>query len=101
MSRKKAESGAIVWVTGMMFVAAVAVVVSIIGTVCGGNFWVGEGSALKAVQRVDPSATELVTLERNAWALSTVIVKDDQGNEKTFSLNANILQNVTAKPADE
>lgn len=72
--------------------------VGLIGGVVMGNFWVGEASALKAVQMVDPSVTEVVMLYRHVWGYSRVVVRDNEGNQHKFYLDACILQNTTAIP---
>ena len=75
-------------------VVVIAVIMfGIIGGVCRGNFWVGEESALKAVQRVDPAIIEVVALERHVWAYSKVFVRDQDGKVRKFAIDANILQN--------
>ena len=68
------------------------------GGVLMANYWVSEESALKAVQAVEPSATKVITLNRDVWAYSKVLVRDSDGYQREFYLNANILQSVTAIP---
>lgn len=89
---------------GIIFVVAFvigAIVIGLIGGVCRGNFWVGEESALKAVQRVDPTMIEVVTLERHVWGYSKVVVRDEKSNERTFAIDASVLQNRRAIPVTE
>ncbi len=86
----------------MIFVIVLLGVVGIvfIGGVARGNYWVGEASALKAVQRVDSGMTELIVLERHIWKYSKATVRDKDGKEFEFAIDANILQNRRARPWD-
>lgn len=103
MLKRKRRSGFALWelLLIMVIIGAFVVGFGLIGGVVMGNYWVGEKSALKAVRVEDPSMAELVTLERHVWGYSRVVVKDEEGNEQTFLLDADVLQNVTAMPADE
>lgn len=63
------------------------------GGVCRGNFWVSEKSALKAVQIVSPTIVSIHSLERHIWGYSKVVAIDKDGSQKTFKIDANVLQN--------
>jgi len=84
----------------MVLIGGVVLGFGFIGGVCMGNFWVSEGSALDAVQFINPSAAEVVKLERHVWGYSKAVVKDDEGNEKSYYLDACILQNTDAIPVE-
>lgn len=82
----------IVWILVVVIVG-----VGFISGVVRGNYWVGEASALKAVQRVDSEMLEVVTLERHIWGYSKVTVRDKGGKEFEFAIDADILQNRRAQ----
>ncbi len=85
----------IVWILVFAIVG-----VGFIGGVVRGNYWVGEASALKAVQGVDSAMLEVVTLERHIWGYSKVTVRDKDGTEFEFAIDADVLQNRRAFPQD-
>ena len=93
--RSRTGSGGfnVIEVAFVVFAVIAVIMFGIIGGVCRGNFWVGEESALKAVQRVDPAMMEVVILERHVWAYSEVSVRDQDGNVRQFAIDANVLQN--------
>jgi len=100
----RSRSGSFSLIELMIVVTVILVLivcVGFIGGVCRGNFWVGEESALKAVQRVDPTMKKVVILERNIWAYSKVVVSDQNGKEREFAIDANVLQNRRAIPVTE
>lgn len=72
----------------------------LLGGVCMGNFWVGEQSALKAIQVANGSVVEVIQLQRHVWGYSKAVIKEQDGGQKEFYLNSNILQNVSAFPAN-
>lgn len=71
------------------------------GSLCKGNFWVTENSALKAIKFIDPTVVKIEKLDRNVWAYSRAYVTDQDGVRKIFTLDANIMQNVDAALATE
>ncbi|MEK7139097.1 MAG: hypothetical protein AAB817_00160 [Patescibacteria group bacterium] len=87
----------IITVVFLFLVVGVVIYGGLITGVAMGNFWVGEGSAPKAVQLVDPTATKVLQLERNVWAYSKVTV-DTSAGRRTHQLDADVLQNVAVVP---
>lgn len=82
-----------------IFVGGIVVYGGIVCTLCKGNFWVGNDSALSAVKLIDANAKEVVSLERRIYDYSIVSIKESDGTVNRYLLDADILQNVTATKA--
>lgn len=77
----------------IVVVGVLVIGIGFYGGICKGNFWVGEESALKAIQRIDPTIVSVFSLERYIWGYSKVVAIDKNGDQREFSIDANILQN--------
>lgn len=80
----------------MFVVIQLVVIGAVLCPVVMGNFWVGEVSALRAIKQADPTMVELVMLERRILYSSLAVARDKDRQEKTFLLDANILNRVVA-----
>ncbi|MDA3840314.1 MAG: hypothetical protein PF572_04455 [Patescibacteria group bacterium] len=84
------------------YFAGFFVVFGLIGGFVMGNFWVGEESALKAVQhtnssqKTNPPITKVTNLDRNIWAKSKAYVEDSEGNRKIYYIDSCLMQNKVA-----
>ena len=74
---------------------ATAVATSVgFGLIGSGNYWYTEGGVLKELQIDHPNVTEIVKTERNVFADSVIMVKED-GVLHNYCLNSNALFNYT------
>jgi hypothetical protein len=66
----------------------------IICTAYSGNFYFTDEKALEAISVDHPEYIKVVLVKRNVYALSKVVVENEQGERKTFFLDTDILQNI-------
>ncbi len=74
-----------------------ALIVGIL-TLCMGNFWITEDGVLRKIQFRNPQAVQILDVERRVWDYSLVTVKNKDGTQTTYIVDANVLFNYRVKP---
>ena len=96
---KRAQSGVTLIELLITISVAIMVVFGLIGLGFMGNCWYTESGVERQIMAEKTGVTKVIKTTRNIFAYSRVLVKED-GTQKTYCLNSNILANYTFLECD-
>jgi len=70
-------------------------------TIICGNFYISETKALKVISASEPEFNEVVLLKRGAWSYAEATAKAENGFQKVFYLDTDILQNCELRDSQD